>query len=171
MHSCIQPLLTTLERHHGRTYRGIQFSSLQSLSRVQLFATPWTTAHQASLSITNCWSLPKPMSIESVMPSTISSSVVPFSSCPQSFPASGYFQMSQLFASGGQGIGVSASTWVLPMNTQDWSPLGWTGWISLQSKRLSRVFSITTVQKHQFLGIRLSSQSNSRIHTWPLEKP
>ena len=80
---------------------------------------------------------------------TISSSVVPFSSCPQSFPASGSFQMSQLFASGGQRIGVSASTSVLPMNIQDWSPLGWTGWISLQSKGLSRVFSNTTVQKQQ----------------------
>ena len=88
---------------------------------------------------------------------TISSSVVPFSSCPQSFPASGSFQMSQLFASGGQSIGVSAfSTSVLPMNTQDWSPLGWTGWISLQSKGLSRVFSNTTVQKHQFFGAQVS---------------
>ena len=87
---------------------------------------------------------------------TISSSVVPFSSCPQSFPASGSFQMSQLFASGGQSIGVSASTSVLPMNSQDWSPLGWTGWISLQSKGLSRVFSNTTVQKHQFFGAQLS---------------
>ena len=87
---------------------------------------------------------------------TNSSSVVPFSSCPQSFPASGAFQMSQLFASGGQSIGVSASTSVLLMNTQDWSPLGWTGWISLQSKGLSRVFSNTTVQKHQFFGTQLS---------------
>ena len=101
----------------------------------------------------------------------ISSSVVPFSSCPQSFPASGSFPMSQLFASGGQSIGVSASTSVLPMNTQDWSPLGWTGWISLQSNRLSRVFSNTTVQKHQFFSTQLSSQSNSHIHTWPLGKP
>ena len=82
---------------------------------------------------------------------TISSSVVPFFSCPQFFPASGSFPMSQLFASGGQSIGVSASTSVLPMNAQDWSPLEWTGWISLQSKGLSRVFSNTTVQKHQFL--------------------
>ena len=87
---------------------------------------------------------------------TISSSVVPFSSCPQSFPASGSFQMSQLFASGGQSTGVSASTSVLPMNTQDSSPLGWTGWISLKSKGLSRVFSNTTVQKHQFFGAQLS---------------
>ena len=101
----------------------------------------------------------------------ISSSVVPFSSCPQSLPASESFPMSQLFAWGGQSIGVSASASVHPMNTQDWSPLGWTGWISLQPKGLSRVFSNTTVQKHQFFGTQLSSQSNSHIHTWPLEKP
>ena len=87
---------------------------------------------------------------------TISSSVVSFSSCPQSFPTSGSFQMSQLFASGGKSFGVSASTLVLPMNTQDWSPLEWTGWISLQSKGLSRVFSNTTVQKHQFFSAQLS---------------
>ena len=102
---------------------------------------------------------------------TISSSIVPFSSCPQSLPASGSFPMSQLFASGGQSITVSASASLLPMNTQDWSPLGWTGWISLQSKGLSRVFSNTTVQKHQFFGAQLSSPSNSHIHTWLLEKP
>ena len=101
----------------------------------------------------------------------ISSSVVPFSSCPQSFTAWGSFQMSKLFASGSQSIRVSASTSVLPMNIQDWPPLGWTGWISLQSKGLSRVFSSTTVQKHQFFGAQISSQSNSHIHTWPLEKP
>ena len=102
---------------------------------------------------------------------TISSSIIPFSSCPQSFSASGSFQMSQLFTSGGQIIEVSASTSVLPINTQDWSPLGWTGWISLQSKGLSRVFSNTTVQKHQFFSTQLSSQSNSHIYAWPLEKP
>ena len=102
--------------------------------------------------------------------SAISSSVIPFSSCPWSLPASGSFQMSQLFASGGQSVGVSASASVLPMNTQDWSHLGWIGWISLQSKGLSRVFSNTTVQKHQLFGAQLSSQSNSRIHTWLLEK-
>ena len=101
----------------------------------------------------------------------ISFSVIPFSFCPRSLPASGSFPMSQLFASGGQSIGVAASASVLPMNTQDWSPLGWTGWLSLQSKGLSRVFSNTTVQKHQFFGAQLSSQSNSHIHTWPLEKP
>ena len=99
---------------------------------------------------------------------TISFSVVPFSCHPQSFPASGSFQISQLFSSGGQNIGVSASTSVLSMNTQDWSPLGCTGWISLQSKGLSRVFSNTTSQKHQFFGARLSLYSNSNIHTWPL---
>ena len=102
---------------------------------------------------------------------TISSSVVPFFSCPQSFPASGSFPMSQFFTSGGQIIEVSALASVLPKNTQDWSPLGWTGWISLESKRLSRVFSNTTVQKHQFFGAQPSSQSNSHIHTWPQEKP
>ena len=101
----------------------------------------------------------------------ISSSVVPYSSCPQSLPASGSFPMSQLFTGGGRSIGVSASASVLPMNTQDWSPLGWTGWISLQSKGLSRVFPNTTVQKHQFFGAQPSSQSNSHIHTWPQEKP
>ena len=95
----------------------------------------------------------------------ISSSVVPFSSCPQSLPASGSFPMSQLFAWRGQSIGVSASASVLPMNTQDWSPLWWTGLIALQSKGLSRVFSNTTVQKHKFFGVQLSSQSNSLSHT------
>ena len=101
----------------------------------------------------------------------ISSSVVPFSSCPQSLPTSGSFPVNQLFTWGGQNIGVSASASVLPRNTQDLSPLGWTSWTSLQSKGLSRVFSNTTVQKHQFFGAQLSSQSNSHIHTWPLEKP
>ena len=232
------------------------FSSVQLLSPVQLFVTPWTAACQVSLSFTNSWGLLK--SIESVMPSnhlilsrpllflpsifpsirvfskesvlcikwlkyqsfsfsispssgysglisfrmywldllavpgtlknllqhhslkvsilwhsaffivqlshplirwchsTISSSVVPFSSCPQSFPASGSFPISQLFTSGGQSIGASASASVLPMNIQDWFPLGWTGWLSLQSKGLSRVFSNTTVQKYQFFGTQLS---------------
>ena len=98
---------------------------------------------------------------------TISSSVVPFSSCPQSFRASGSFQMSQFFASGDQSIGVSASTSVLPMNTQDWSPLGWTGWISLQFKGLSRVFSNTTVQKHHFLAFSfLYSPTLTSIHDY-----
>ena len=101
----------------------------------------------------------------------ISSSVTPFSSCPQSLRASGSFPMSQLLAWGDQSIGVSTSASVLPMNTQDWSPLGWAGWISLQSEGLSRVFSNTIVQKHQFFGAQLSSQFNSHVHTWPLKKP
>ena len=101
----------------------------------------------------------------------ISSSVVPFSSRPPSLPASKSFPVSQLFAWGGQSTGVSALASVLPMNTEDWCPLGWTGWISLQSQGLSRVFSNTTVQKHQIFSAQLSSQSNFHIHTWPLEKP
>ena len=101
----------------------------------------------------------------------ISSSVIPFSSCPQSLPASESFPMSQLFAWGGQSIGVSALASFLPKNTQGWSPSEWTGWISLKSKGLSRVFSNTTVQKHQIFSVQPSSQSNSHIHTWPQEKP
>ena len=102
---------------------------------------------------------------------SIPSSVIPFSSCLQSFPASGSFPMSQFFASDGQSIGVSASAAVLPMNIHDWFPLGWTGWTSLQSKGLSRLFSNTTVQKHQFFSTQFSLYSNSHIHTWLLEKP
>ena len=126
-------------------------SSVQSLSHVRHFVTTWTAARQASLSITNSrsplsrWCHP-----------AISSSIVPFSFCPQSFQAWGSFQMSQLFASGGQSTEISASTSVLPMNTQDWSPLGWIGWISLQAKGLSRVFSNTTVQMHHFFSAQSS---------------
>ena len=133
-----------------------QFSVYQSLSCVQLFATPGTAACQASLSITNSQSLLKFMSIESVMPSNHLILFHPLSFCLQSFPASGSFPMSQFFASGGQSIGVSSSASVLPMNIQDWFPLGWTGWISLLSQGLSRVFSNTTVQKHQFFGTQFS---------------
>ena len=214
---------------------GLLFSSVQSLSRVLLFATPWTTARQASLSITSSQSLPKLMSVESVMPSNhlilchpllllpsifpsisesvhllscvrlfvtpwtaarqasltitntwssldspplsqpchpaISSSVVPFSSCPQFLPASESFPMTQHFTWGGQSTGVSALASFLPKKSQGWSPSEWTGWMSLQSKGLSKVFSNTTVQKHQYFGSQLSSQSNSHIHTWPQEKP
>ena len=149
------------------TISSVQFSrSVMSDS-----ATPWGEARQASLSITNSQSPPKLMSIELVMPSNHLILCHPFSSCLQSFLASGYFQMSQLFTSDGQSIGVSASASVLTMNTQDWSPGGWTGCISFQSKGLSRVFYNTTVQKHQFFGAHLSSQFNSHIHTWPQEKP
>ena len=132
-------------------------SSVQSLSLFQLFAIPWTTACQAPCPSPTPGVYPNSCPLSPRCHLTISSSVIPFSSCPQAFPASGSFHMSQLFASGGQSIGVSASTSVLPMNTQDWCPLGWTGWISLQSKGLSRVFSNTTVQKHQFFGAQLSS--------------
>ena len=131
-------------------------NSAQSLSRVWVFVTQWTAVRQVSLSIANSQSLLKLISIELVMPSSISSSVITFSSHLQSYPASGSFQISQLFASGGQSIGVSASASVLPMSIQDWFPLGWTGWISLQSKGLSRVFSNIKVQKHQFFSAQLS---------------
>ena len=150
---------------------GYQFSSVQSLSRVRLFATPLTPPRQASLSFTNSQSSLNSCPLSQWCHPAISSSVVPFSFCPQSLPATASFPMSQLFVWGGQSIGVLTSASVLPMNTQDWSPLEWTGWISLQSKGLSRVFSNTTVQKHQFFDTQLSSQSNSPIHTWPLEKP
>ena len=155
------------------------FSSVQSLSRVRLFATPWIAARQASLSITNSRSSLRLTSIESVMPSShivlcrplflllpIPPSIKVFSNestLRMRWPK--YWSFS---------IGVqywSSVLEFLPKNTQDWSPLEWTGWVSLQSKGLLRVFSNTTVQKHQFFGNQLSSQSNSRIHTWPLEKP
>ena len=146
------------------------FSSVQLLSCVWLFATPWTAECPPCPS-------PTPRACSNSCPlsrwchPTISSSVIPFSSCLQYFPASGSFPMNQFFASGGQSIGVSALASVLPTNIQDWFPLGWTVGISLRSKGLLRVFSNTIVQKHQFFGTQLSSQSNSHIHTWPLEKP
>ena len=129
-------------------------SSVQSLSCVRLFATPWIAACQASLSITNSRVHSNSCPLSQGCHPAISPSVVPFSSCPQSLPASESFPINQLFAWDGQSIGLSALASVLPMNTQDWSPLGWTGWISLQSKGLSRVFSNITVQKHQFFGAR-----------------
>ena len=142
-------------------------SSVQSLSRVQLFATPWTAACQASLSITNSQSIPKLMSIESVMPSHLIL-------CrhlllqPSIFPRFRVFSNESVLPIRWPKYWSFSFTISLPMNIQDWSPLGWTGWISLQSKGLSRVFSNTTVQKHQFFCAQLSSQSNSQIHTWPL---
>ena len=144
--------------------------SVQSLICVRLFATPWIEHARPP-----CPS-PAPGVHSDSHPSSqwchpaISSSVVPFSSCPQSLPASESFPMSQLFAWGGQSTGVSALASFLPKKSQGWSS-EWTGWISLQSKGLSRVFSNITVQKHQFFSAQLSSQSNSHIHTWPLEKP
>ena len=139
---------------------------VQSLSCVWLFATPWTAVCQASLSFTISQSLLKLMSIELVMLSNHLILLAPFSSCPQPFPASGSFPMSQFFASGGQSIGALASPSVLPMNIQDWFPLGLTGLISLQSKGLSRVFSNTTVQKHQFFGARLYGPTLTSTHNY-----
>ena len=144
------------------------FSSVQSPSHVWLFVTPWTARPPCPSPTPEIYSNSCPLSLW--CHPTISSSVIPFS-CLQSFPASGSFQMSQLFASGGHSIGVSASASVLPMNIQDLFPLGCTGWISLQFKGLSRVFSNTTVQKYQFFSAQLSLYSNSHIHTWQLEKP
>ena len=164
--------------------------SLEKLFNLSSFPRQFIISHQFSISVVS-YSLrphglqharppcpsPTPGACSNSCPSslwyhpTIPSSVVAFPSCPQSLPASGSFPMSQLFTWGGQRIGVSALASVLPRNIQDWSPLGWTDWISLQSKGLSRVFSNSTVQKHQFFSTQLSSQSNSHIHTWPLEKP
>ena len=137
------------------------FSSVQALSHVRLFVTPWTAARQASLSITDFRSLPKPMPIELVMPSNHLILCHPLLLPPLIFSSIRVF-------SNESALRVSASASVLPMNIQDWSSLGWTGWISLQSKGLSRVFSNTTVQKHQFFSTQLS---NSHIHMWPMEKP
>ena len=143
---------------------------VQSPSYVWLFATPWTTARQASLSLTISWSWLKFMSMESVMASNHPILFCPLL-LPSIFPSIRVFPMSQLFTSGGQSIGASASASVHPMNIQDWSPLGWTGWISLQSKGLSRVFSNTTVQKHQFFSTQLSLWPTSHICAWLLENP
>ena len=166
---------------------------VKSLSRVLLLATPWTAAYQAPPSMgfsrQEYWSgVPRPslpgLPVHHQLPEFTQSHVhqvgdaiqpshpvIPFSSCPQSLPASESFPISQLFTWGGQSTGVSALASFLPQKSQGWSPLGWTGWISLQSKGLSRVFSHTTVQTHQFFSAQLSSQSNSPIPTWPQGKP
>ena len=133
-----------------------QVDSVQVLSCVWLFVTPWTVACQASLSITNSWSLLRLMSIESVRPSNHLILCRPLLLPPSIFPSIRVFTNESVLHMGGQSIGVSASTSVLPVNIQDWFHLGWTGWISLQSKGLSRVFSNTTVQKHQFFGGQLA---------------
>ena len=163
MNMLIHPVLSSMPKRK-RPKKGQKFSSVQfSCSVMSDSLRPDESQHTRP----PCPS-PTPGVHSNSCPSSwwcypaISSSVVPFSSCPQSLPASGSFPMSQLFTWGGQSVGVSASASVLPMNTQDWSPLGWTGWISLQSKGLSRVFSNTAVQKYQFFGAQLSSQSNSR---------
>ena len=146
-------------------------SSVQLLSRVWLSVTPWTAAHQASLSITNSWSPPKSMSIESVMPSSHLSLCCPLLLLPSIFPSI------RVFSNESALLIRWPKYWSFSFNISPsiehphWSPLGWTGWISLQSKGLSRVFSNTTVQKHQFFGAQLSLYSNSHIYTWLLEKP
>ena len=139
------------------------------LSPAWLFATPWAAASQTSLSITNSWSLFKLMSVELVMPSNYLILCHPLL-LSQSFPATGSLPMSQFFASSGQSIGVSASASVLPMNIEDWFPLGLTGWISLQSNGLSRVFSNTTVWKNQLFGAQLFSWSNCQLETITLTR-
>ena len=150
----------------------VQFSSDQFSSSV-MSNSLWP--HESQHARPPC-PLPTPRVYSNSCPSSwwwhpvITSCIVGFS-CPQSLPASGSFPMNQLFTGGGQSTGVSASASVFPMNTQHWSPLGWTAWISLQSKGLSRVFSSTTVQKHHFFDTQLSSQPNTHIHPWPLEKP
>ena len=146
-------------------------SSVQALSPVQFFPAPRTAVCQGALSTANSRSCSNSHPSSWRSHPTISSSVALFSAYLQPFLVSGSFPMSQFFASGRQSIGASASASVLPMNIQDWFPLGWTGWISLQSKGLSRVFSNTTVQKHQFFGTEVSLWSGSHIHTCLLEKP
>ena len=144
---------------------------VQLLSHVQLFVTPWTAARQAFLSFTISQSLLQLMSIESVMPSNQLILCHPFLLLPSLFPSIRVFSNGEVFISGGQSVGASASASVLPMNSQDWFPLGLTGLISLQCKGLSGVFSNTTIQKHQFFGAQPSLRSNFHIHTWQLEKP
>ena len=173
-----------------KKYKVVKYIYILSLRIISLQQQRWTSVHQFCHSVMSNslgphglqhTRLPCPSPTPGVYSNscplswwchpTISFSVIPFFSHLKSFPASGSFQMSQLLASGGQSIGVSVSASVLQMNIQDWSPLGLTGWISFLSKGPSRVFSNTTVQKHQFFSTQLSSYSNSHIHTWPLEKP
>ena len=156
-----------LDQHYliEMQHKPVQFNSVQSLSRVLLFETPWTAARQASPSITNSQSLPKLMCIESVMPSKQFILCRPLLLLPSIFPSVRVFPMSQFFASGGQRFGASASASVLPVNIQDWFPLGLTNLISSPSKGLSRVFSNTTDQRQQFFSAQLSLWSNSHIHT------
>ena len=157
---------------HNPASHSLQFSSVHLLSRIQLFAIPWTAVCQASLFITNSQSLLKLISIESVMPSNHLILCRPLLLLPLIFPNIRVFSNEWvLWARYPKYWRVSALVSVLPVNIQDWFPLGWTGWISLQSKGLSRVFSNTTVQKHQFFGAQLSLWSDSHIHSWLLEKP
>ena len=158
-------------KHMKKMFSAIQFRSVQSLSHFWLFETPWIATHQASLSITNSWSSLKLTSIESVMPSSHLILCRPFFFLPPISPSMRVFSNeSTLRMRWPKYWSFSFSIISLPKKSQGWSPSEWTGWISLQSKGLSRVFTNTTVQKHQFFGAQLSSQSNSHIHTWPLGK-
>ena len=167
----VKKMYTEKEFSHPRLQfpSHFQFRSITQLC--QTFCNPMDCSTPGFPSFTNSQSLLKFMYIESMMHTTISSSVIPFSSCTQSFPASGSFHMSQFFTSGVQNIGASALASILPMNIPDWFPLRWTVLISLLSKGLSRVFSNTTIQKHQFFGAQLSLWLNSHICVWLLEKP
>ena len=163
-------IFSLMSHQYHQTLVNLQFSSVQSLSRVRLFATSWITApglpvrhHLPEFTQTRVHQVG-----DAIQPSHPLSSPFPPAPNPSQHQ---YFPMSQLFTWGGQSTEVSALALFLPKNTQGWSPSEWTGWISLQSKGFSRVFSNTTVQKHQFFGAQLSLQSNSHIHTWPLEKP
>ena len=164
------PPLVLAKPHRCLSKSVLSLVVAESLSRVQLIATLWTAEWQTPLSSTVSWSLSNSCLLSWWFYPTISSSATPFF-CLQSFPASRSYPMGWLFTSGVQSIGASASASVLPMNIQGWFPLGLTGLISLQSKGLSRVFSNTTIQKHQFLGPQTSFWSNSHIHTWLQEKP
>ena len=168
-HPCLSQLLPPPQSLP--CYFLLAFVVVQLLSHVWPFATPWTATCQTSLSFTVFRSLLKLMSIESVMPSNHLIRCHPFLLLPSIFPSIRVFSKQSALVSGGQSIGASASAWVLPMNSQGWFPLGLTGLISLQSKEISRVFSSTTVWKHQFFGTQSSFWSNFHISTWLLEKP
>ena len=152
-------------------WRKVISLTVQSLSCVWLWGIPWTSACQASLSITNSRSYLKLMTVESVMPSNDLILCHPLLLPTSIFPSIRVFSNESVLWIRWPKYSASTSASVFPVNIQDWSPWGWTGWVSLQSKGLSRVFSNTTVQKHQFFGAQPSSQSNSHIHTWPQEKP
>ena len=159
---------TTVCELHWLTFK---IGSVQSLSHVRLFVTPWIAVRQACLSITNSWSSLKLVSIKSVMPSSHFMLCCPFLLLSPIPPSIRLFSNESTLHMRWPKYWTFSLASVLSKNTQDWSPLGWTGWISLQSKGRPRVFSNTTLQNHQFFGTQLSSQSNSHIHTWPLEKP
>ena len=159
------------QRGHGYAYGRFMFSSVQSLSHVRHFVAPWTVARQASLFITDSWSLLRLMSIKSVMPSNHRILCRPLLLPPSIFPSIRVFSNESVLLIKWPKYWSLCSSSVLPMNVQDWFLLGWTGWISLWSKGLSRVFSNTTVQKHQFFGPQPFFWSNSHIHAWLLEKP